>query len=1115
MSSPVELIVGPAQSGKGRRVLEAYLAALADAGPGKTLMLVPTALRRRATESRLLAAQGSGVLVRPQVLTLPNLADRLLTAAGRPVRRIGELARRQVIRRCLSRLGEREAAVLGAAIRTPGLVESLDQFFRELKAARVEPDVFGRALVGGLRSPRNRVLALLYDAYQKALQARNVYDDAGQFWHAAEIVAAGAFGPFGDLALLVIDGFQDFAPAQLDMIESLSHRAARTLITLTWQADWPNLFTVTGRTRERLRERFGKRLTETALDEPSGLGASLERVRTRLFRPSEPAGAPPAPKADGAIAVIRAAGRTREVEEVARQIADRLQEGAAAPASIAVLVRSLEGYAPLVREIFPRYGLGFRVQRDPALADCPMVRAAMALARIQAEDYAFRAVARVLKSNYFSPEAFGADAETAREAIRLAREANVWKGRESFFKGLDYLRSRTRRAADAEEDSGEAALSAEAAARRLAAIDRVEAFLKRLFDGLALPVKATRRALAARLREIVHAAGFWAAAQRGTPDVGRARDLKAITAFQEVTEDVALLDEGASDEVPLEVFVREVTQGLAMTTVPSEEPADAPVVVMDVRQSRALGFDDVFVLGVAEKTFPQRGRRHPFFDDAERELLRKRGVDLADAGHDAAQEMFLYYMAVTRARRRLVLSYSSLDAQGRPALPSHYLEELAGLFSSDGGPTLPLVEVGTRDLDLPLERVRTERELLAATMHALWGPGETSRADERLGILYALLERGRAAETALAGLAVEWEREHGERFGPLDGVLAAASILEALSRRFPGESVLSAGRLEAFGTCPFTFFAGEILGLEAVEEPSPDLGPLKVGLIYHGLLEQFFSALAASKTAGGRLTAEGREEALRLLDRTADVYFKHLEAYGRVGSAALWKVQKQNILRDVRRLVDWHIQNLSGWRAAYTEVPFGATGPGPVKPPGRCEPIALDGPHGPVRLRGRIDRIDLALGDEPGYQVIDYKSGGGPTPKDMAAGTSFQLPVYLWAAEALLEAAERGDLARAFFLPIRDPKKRAMLSTNATKKHPEGSAGPALERAAEYIRRFIDAMRRGLYPVYPRTECPGHCEFQDICRFAEWRIQRKWEAHPLRELERIRDEAEEGEEDEG
>ncbi|MGB2938577.1 MAG: hypothetical protein WBD05_10355 [Phycisphaerae bacterium] len=71
MSRPVELIIGPARSGKASRILRAYLDAYAEAGPGRCLMLVPTALRRRATESRLLAAQSAGVLVR---LALDHLA---------------------------------------------------------------------------------------------------------------------------------------------------------------------------------------------------------------------------------------------------------------------------------------------------------------------------------------------------------------------------------------------------------------------------------------------------------------------------------------------------------------------------------------------------------------------------------------------------------------------------------------------------------------------------------------------------------------------------------------------------------------------------------------------------------------------------------------------------------------------------------------------------------------------------------------------------------------------------------------------------------------------------------------------------------------------------------
>ncbi len=1107
MSSPVELIVGPARSGKAGRVLRAYADALARAGPGKALMLVPTALRRRATESRLLAAQPSGVLVRPQVLTLHDLADRLLAAAGSPVRRITELARRQVIRECLARLGPKEAAVLGEVRLSPGLVDALDALFRELKAARVEPDAFGRGLAGPRRSPRNRVLVLLYHAYQKALQARDVYDDAGQFWHAAALVAGGEFGPFGDLAVLAVDGFQDFAPAQIDMLDALSARAQRTIITLTWQPDRPNLFGVTARTRERLRERFGRRLTETVVDEPADLPADLERVRTHLFRLPDAA---QAPKAAGAISVIRAAGRTREIEEVARRAVDLVRGGADGPASIAVLARSLEPYAALVREVFPRYGLEFHVAQKVALKDCPIVRAAMALVRVQEDDYSFRAVARLLKSNYFTPGAFGADDETARAAVRLARDAGVWTGRESYFRGFDYLRGLLAREAETLDDAGEPVRPAERKAERAAQIDGAEALLRRVFDHLALPAEATRRTFADRLREIIRGAGLWAAAARHTAPEVRARDLRALAALEEVLEEVALLDEAEAAKVTLAEFLNEVTHGLGFTSIPACEPDDAPVVVLNVYQSRALEFDHVFIVGLAEKEFPQRGRQHPFLDDAQRADLRRRGVDLADTGHTAQEEMLLFYTAATRARRSLTLAYPSLDAQGRPALPSHYLEELADLFApGPGGERLPAAEVGTRDLDLPAGRLRAERDLLASTMFSLWGPGAGGRIDAGLAVLDALLARGPAAETALAGLAAEWEREHGEAFGPFDGVLAAPHILEDLCRRFPGETTMSARRLEAFGGCPFSFFASDLLGLRPIEEPSPELGPLDVGLIYHGLLEQFFSALAASKTLAGRLTAETLDRALALLEKTAAAHFIHLEKHGRIGSAALWDVQKRAVLRDVRRLLAWQAEKLPGWRAAYTEVPFGAPEPAAVEPPGRREPIVLAGPHGPVRIRGRIDRIDLSAEAGQGYQVIDYKTGGAPSASDMAAGTSFQLPIYLWAAEELLDPPQAAGGAEAFFLPIRRPARSGRLASTDSKGDPNPAFTQALGRAAEYIRRFTGAMRRGQYPVYPRGGCPAHCDFSEICRYAEWRIERKWKAHPIAELEPIADKADE------
>jgi hypothetical protein len=77
------------------------------------------------------------------------------------------------------------------------------------------------------------------------------------------------------------------------------------------------------------------------------------------------------------------------------------------------------------------------------------------------------------------------------------------------------------------------------------------------------------------------------------------------------------------------------------------------------------------------------------------------------------------------------------------------------------------------------------------------------------------------------------------------------------------------------------------------------------------------------------------------------------------------------------------------------------------------------------------------------------------------------------------------------------------LASADSKGRPNEKFEPALARAAEYIRRFIDAMRRGLFPVLPRGRygCPGHCDFQEICRISQWRIRRKWQLHPLPQLE--------------
>ena len=59
---------------------------------------------------------------------------------------------------------------------------------------------------------------------------------------------------------------------------------------------------------------------------------------------------------------------------------------------------------------------------------------------------------------------------------------------------------------------------------------------------------------------------------------------------------------------------------------------------------------------------------------------------------------------------------------------------------------------------------------------------------------------------------------------------------------------------------------------------------------------------------------------------------------------------------------------------------------------------------GEVKVRGKIDRVDVKS-DENTNKVIDYKlSGKRPAKKDLENGLSLQLPLYLYASKKMIEA---------------------------------------------------------------------------------------------------------------
>ena len=95
----------------------------------------------------------------------------------------------------------------------------------------------------------------------------------------------------------------------------------------------------------------------------------------------------------------------------------------------------------------------------------------------------------------------------------------------------------------------------------------------------------------------------------------------------------------------------------------------ASVHVGDVLSVRGLAFRLLFVVGMAEKTFPRSPSQDPILLDREREILNAGGADLPLRGGAVDEEAFLFAL-LRGAAPDLVLSYSRIepvDARPRQA----------------------------------------------------------------------------------------------------------------------------------------------------------------------------------------------------------------------------------------------------------------------------------------------------------------------------------------------------------------------------------------------------------------------------------------------------------------
>lgn len=1044
-SSRLVLLTGPAGSGKTHRALERIREAATTPGergrgagaPGVALLVLPTYAQAMHVRRVALSRWDARAILDDPFVTFTSAGERFLDAF-----RVRALPSAEERDRLMAHAVEEAAVVAFEAVgRSPGFRARLLRLVKEVKQSGLAPSEAALRLRGaldGLRDDaRERLDGFLavFDRYEDLLDRAGLEDHEDTLRRLGEQLRLNP--PARPPRTLVVDGFDDFTPVEQQILDGLSDvvvaAGGEVMVTLPWDERRSRLFALSAAARSHL---LGRGFVEQGLSGfPRCPGGTLERIATCLFGPWEGGGEAAGP--DETVRLVVAGDPEDEAEAIAREARRLDREGGILRSwrDLGVVVRRLDDVAGRLEAAFARLDVPCRV---------------VGAGRPLAAEGLVRALVGPLGVLGGDADAFDASALTTWLAWRARARADAQEGRR-----VDALEIRGRRKGF---PSDWAAWLEEVGAQDLDVGDLTR---HRDLLGVAHGAEEVYAALERALLDLAPLPPSGGLDETGRPidtaaDHHRARGLasrdRLLGIVRGLARAAALTGLGA--DVGAREGVLALGDAILHTCLVLPDRRLDAVSLIDAEEARFWDLPVVFVAGLAQGSFPLHPREDVLLRDEERESIRRAddGLALPLARDRETRERRLFYGAVTRARRRLVLFRPGCSEGGDVRSASLYLRDLERVVSLE---TTAVRRSLGRSAPKRLECFTRRDWALFAAATARDAKAEASDRD----LARALLERG---ETDLHRRAGRWRRREADPLGTVSSPLRerfAASV-----RR------VSATRLGVALACRHRHFLAYVVGVVQDEVPfdGPRFGAREEGTLLHEALRR---ALA---------------EPSRTPEEISEAVLSEAGGKGprgiRLPDEIQWDLTARELARVVALLRDREAGYGGFWKPldGGLELAFG-----------RDASLTLGEEETGFALEGRIDRID-ARGRRA--VVIDYKRSKDGVKRASAAldaGIDLQLPLYAAAVERLLGlevvgfewVAATARLRRGRWngavaelaegrrendpLPLLEPGVfRALLDEAITR----AATVVAAVRAGDHTRQVEDAKR-----------C-GDCPWRTVCR---------------------------------
>lgn len=653
------------------------------------------------------------------------------------------------------------------------------------------------------------------------------------------------------------------------------------------------------------------------------------------------------------IQLFLAKNQYSEIEEVARNVLKLVRDEGYRYRDISIITKNIATYSSLARAIFDKYDIPIFIDENRDLNQNIVIQYILGILEIFIKNWSYEAVFNYIKTGFSNIEEDDIF-KLEKYCLKWGIKQNKWKKEFSYGNYEEKDKADIERLEQIRKDLVTPLMNLK---YKIDENKTVEGISKAIYEFLV--EQQIYEKVQIKIQELN---------EIGQIDLANEYE-SSIQTIIEILDEIVLVFK--DDKITIDKYNQILKIGFKNSSLTKIPGTQDQVIMGDVDRSRSHKVKAIFIIGLNDGEFPSVRKDEGFLNDADREVLKQNGIELAKGTIDKLYEdSFNIYKAFTTAEEKLYLLYSSSDMQGKALRPSMLINKIKKIYSM----LQEQSDVIERRSEI-LNKKTTYEELIINLSKLK----EQDSIEKLWYYIYDYYQKNS-----------EWNEKLKQSLKGLEYTNIPDKIDQNNIDRLYGNTLItSISKLERYRSCPFSYYLQYGLKIKPQEELK--IQTLNTGTFIHEVIDEFFGTV---REVGIKLEEITEEQLSEIINKIIDSKLGQNKNYIFTSTAkyrALVIRLKKIIKKALKYIIGTIVQ--SRFEVLGTEVEFGEKG--------KYKPIRLtleDGKR--IEIIGKIDRIDTAQGEDGKYlRIIDYKSSAKNIDlNEVYAGLQIQLLTYLDAA---------------------------------------------------------------------------------------------------------------------